>query len=218
MESPLFEGIKETEFSTLISCLAAKVRKYEKNEYVFRNGEHVDSIGLVLIGSVRVMHEDFWGKTMILAHIEKGGVFGEAFSCADVEKLPVSVVAAEPLEVMLINIKRIVNTCGAACSFHTVLIKNMINLLARKNIMLTEKIQHITRRNTREKLLSYLSSQSKSANSHSFSIPFSRQELADYLSVERSAMSSELSKMRNEGILSFDRNRFELLRKEEDFY
>jgi CRP-like cAMP-binding protein len=207
---PLFLGIDGAELHTLLDCLSASKKRYKKGGFIFRAEENVTSVGVVLSGSVHVIQEDFWGNRTILARIGPGGLFGEAFSCAEVDKLPVSVMAAESAEILFIDYKRIVTTCSSSCSFHTGLIKNMMHILARKNVLLTQKIEFVTQRTTKDKLLAYLSAQARQAASDTFEIPFSRQELADYLSVDRSAMSNELCKMRDEGILRFHKNHFEL--------
>lgn len=208
---PLFAGIEKNDLQKLLHCLAAIESRVGKNSFIFTADERVISVGIVLSGAVHVLQEDFWGNRVILTRIEPGGLFGEAFAFAEVEKLPVSVVAAEESVVLLMDCKHIAAPCGSACAFHAQLIKNMMRILAGKNILLTQKIRHITRRTTREKLLSYLSGQALQAGGSAFDIPFSRQELADYLSVDRSALSAELSKMRNENILRCRRSHFELL-------
>jgi CRP-like cAMP-binding protein len=139
-----------------------------------------------------------------------GHIFGETFSMGNTTKLPVSIMAVEKSELLIFSSRRILRPCASMCSFHTVLIRNVIRDLARKNMVLMKKIEHISRRTTREKLLSYLSSQSQNKKSDVFDIPFNRQELADYLSVDRSAMSTELSRMRDDGLIKFCKNRFEL--------
>lgn len=208
---PLFAGIDDSGLKTLLDCLSASLVPYEKNSFVFMADDAVTNIGVVLSGRVHVLKEDFWGNRSILDHIGPGGLFGEAFSCAEVPKLPVSVIAAEKSDILLVDYRRIIRTCTSACAFHTGLIQNMMRILARKNVMLTQKLEYVTRRTTREKLLSYLSAQAGQAGSNSFEIPYNRQELAEYLSVDRSAMSGELGRMRDDGILRFHRNSFELL-------
>ena len=207
----LFDGISQDDLRALLHCLNAHVRSYEKSAFIFSMGDAVTSIGIVLSGAAHVIKEDYWGARAILAHIEPGGLFGEAFTCAGIDQLPLSVSAAEKTEVLLIDYRRIIQTCSNACNFHTRLVMNMLRLLARKNIMLTQKIEVLTRKTTREKLLSYLSAQAIHAGSSRFQIPFNRQALADYLSVERSAMSAELSKMQRDGLIKTDRRHFELL-------
>lgn len=162
---------------------------------------------------MHVIREDFWGKRKIVSRIDPGGLFGEAFACAGTESLPVSVMAAEDSEVLFINCRRITTPCEQVCSFHIDLSRNLALLLAEKNIALIQKMEYITQPTTREKLLAYLSEQARLAGEKTFEIPFNREELADYLSVERSAMSAELSKMRKDGLIIFRKNRFELVGK-----
>jgi len=208
---PLFVDIADTDLWHLLDCLRATRRSYPKGAYVFFAGDAVESIGIVLSGSVHILQEDYWGTRTILAQIPPGGLFGEAFSCAGVERLPVSVLAADKTEVLLLDYRRIVTTCSIACTFHVALIHNMMKLLAQKNILLTQKMEIIIRRTTRARLLAYLSAQAMQAGQSRFTIPFDRQQLADYLSVERSAMSAEISKMQAEGLIWSRRSEFELL-------
>ena len=210
-QCPLFAGIEEVDLKALLDCLTAVRRAYKKNEFIFFAGDSVQSVGVVLSGSVHVLQEDYWGNRAILAHVDSTCVFGEAFSCAETERLPVSVIAAEKTEVLLIDYKRIVTTCSSSCAFHMALIKNMVKLLAQKNVMLTQKMEMITHRTTRERLMVYLSSQAMKAGESRFTIPFNRQQLADYLSVERSAMSTELSRMQSDGLICTNKSEFELL-------
>jgi CRP-like cAMP-binding protein len=174
-------------------------------------GGSLNSIGVVLAGSIHIIQDDFWGNRTLVARLEPVEIFGEAFAFGGGDDLPVGILAAEQSDILLINCKKIITTCPSACIFHTRLIKNLIQVMAQKNSMLMQKIEHITHRTTREKLLSYFSLQARQMKSNVFEIPFNRQELADYLSVDRSAMSSELGRMRDEGILHFRKNRFELL-------
>ena len=167
--------------------------------------------GMVETGKLQIIKEDYWGNRSIIETAGPGDVFGEAFSCAEIVPVPVSVVAAEQTRVLLFDYQKLLTTCSSSCEFHTRVIKNMIRILAEKNIMLMQKMEHITKRSTREKLLSYLSTQAFIKKSSSFDIPFNRQELADYLSVDRSAMSAELSRMRDEGMIRFKKNHFTLV-------
>jgi CRP-like cAMP-binding protein len=208
---PLFEGIAAGDVSALLTCLNAAERGYARNSFIFSEGEKADYVGVVLSGGVHIAQEDFWGNRTIVSHIAPGELFGEAFSCAEVERLPVAAVAAEDTEVLIIDCRRIITTCSSACAFHAGMIKNLLRILARANLALIGKIEHVTRRTTREKLLSYLSRAASAAGGAAFEIPFSRQELADYLAVDRSAMSAELSRMRDEDLIRYNRNRFELL-------
>lgn len=207
----LFKGISREETQSILRCLSTLERDYEKNESVLRAGARADRIGIVLSGSVNVVKDDFWGNRTIIGNFCAGELFAEVFSFAGASTLPFNVVAADDASIMFIDYRKLITTCTRACSYHTALVGNMLEILAGKNAFLAQKIAHITHRTTREKLLSYLSAEAKKAGTGQFSIPFNRQELADYLSVDRSAMCTELGKLRDEGLLAFRKNRFELL-------
>lgn len=207
----LFKGIKESDLMLLLGCLSGKLQHYEKNEIVFMSGESINSFGIVLAGQVQIVQEDFYGNRSILANIGVSNLFGESFACAGIKNLPVSVIATAESDLLFIDCQRLATPCVNSCAFHSQLIQNMLHITAMKNISLMQKIEFVTKRTTREKLLAYLSSEAQKAGSSCFSIPFNRQELADYLSVDRSAMSAELGKLRDEGILKFHKNHFELL-------
>ncbi|MDR1914965.1 MAG: Crp/Fnr family transcriptional regulator [Synergistaceae bacterium] len=208
---PLFAGVAESDLRSVIRCLSARVSRFERGEFIFMEGTAAISVGVLISGCVHVLREDFWGNRAIVTRIEPGGIFGEAFACAEVLNFPVSVMASERSRVMLIDCKKIITICSSACEFHSRLIKNLLRIIADKNVMLTQHLDHVTRRSIREKLLAYLSSRARAARGNSFEIPFNRQELADYIAADRSAMSSELCRMRDEGILRFHKNHFELL-------
>lgn len=204
----LFGDIETAEIKSLLTCLSAKTGYFKAKEAIFLAGDKAEFVGIVLSGQVQIVKEDFYGNKNIVASVETGQLFGEAFACADIKTMPVSVFAVEDCEIMLIDYRRIITTCPHNCSFHSKLIYNMLRIVANKNIMLSQKIEFISKRTTKEKLLAYLSSEAKKAGSKSFTIPYNRQELADYLSVDRSAMSAELCKLRDKGILEFDKNKF----------
>lgn len=210
-QCPLFADIDEGQLTALLGCLSAATRSFQKDDFVFLAGNKATSIGIVLSGGVRVVQEDFWGHRMILSHVGPSGLFAEAFSCAGQQTLPVSVVAAELSDVMLVDYKKIISTCTNTCIFHAQLILNMMRILAEKNIQLTRKMEFLSKRTTREKLLAFLSAQAQPAGNNVVEIPFNRQELADFLCVDRSALSRELGAMQDEGLLRFDKNKFELL-------
>lgn len=219
--NPLFQGIESSSLPSLLDCLGAKKERYDKNDVVFAAGGSVPDLGLVLSGAVRVERIDFWGRRAILGRVEAGETFGESFSLGlpgGDGPAPVSAVAARDSEILLLNYTRVMTSCTSACSFHTRLIRNVLSLLARKNMELLRKIDLLTRPSTREKLLAYLSDRAEEVTAPLaeggmvVEIPFNREELADYLAVDRSALSRELGKLRDEGLIRFERNRFELLR------
>ena len=209
-KTPLFRNMDEDEINSALSFLAARQAAYEKNSFIFSLEDGSPTVGIILAGSVVIIKEDFWGNRSMLAKLGVGDIFGEAFTCAQTEKMPVGVLASEKSEILFIDYKRILDDTGVACTSYNKLIQNMMLILAGKNVMLTQKIEHLMKRSTREKLLSFLSAQAIEAKSHVFDIPLSRQELADYLAVDRSAMSNELSKLQQEGLLACNRSHFEL--------
>ncbi len=207
-ENPLFHGIEPGDFEKILGCMRARVAAYKKDDVVLLSGEAVRSIGLVLAGGVRVLKEDADGGTAILTGLGVSELFGEVFACAEVTQSPVTGIAAEDTRVLWMDYKKVVTSCAAACPFHSRLITNMLKLIARKNLMLNQKNEILSKRTTRGKLLAFFDTQRGSAKK--FTIPYNREELARYLCVDRSAMSCELCRMRDEGILKFNRNSFEL--------
>ena len=212
-KSPLFHGVTNEELGSLINCLGCSFKRFNKGESVYLAGDPVREIGLVVSGRVHILKDDAWGNSNIITAATEGEPFAEAYVCGGVSELPVSVVAATESEVMFFDFQRITTACSSACAFHALLIRNMIGVFARKNIMLADKMEHITKRTTREKLLSYLSEQAALNGKGHFTIPFDRQQLADYLSVERSALSAEMSRLRAENIINYRKNHFELIGK-----
>ena len=208
--SKLFQGIDEKEITSMLGCLSAVRRNYHKGETVFQRGERIDSVALLLEGSTHIQKEDYWGNLSILNEITEGEIFGEVYACLGSEEILNNAVAVKDSEVLFLDVKRILTMCPSACPFHGRLIRNLLSVMALKNKMLTQKLEHMSKRTTREKILSYLSEQSQRTGSPVFDIPFNRQQMADFLSVDRSAMSAELGRMRDEGILSFERSHFEL--------
>ena len=209
---PLFQGVRQQDLEAMLACLGARQLAAQKGSTVFREGDPAIYVGIVLSGAVRVIREDYYGNRSIVAHMVPGEVFGESFACAGVEALPVSAVAEEDCTYLLIDCRRITLTCTSACSFHSRMIYNLLQLVAKKNLIFHQKLQILSQRTTREKLMAYLMNQAKQRGGAEFTIPYDRQALADYLEVDRSGLSAEIGKLRREGILQCDKNRFRLLR------
>ena len=207
----LFENISEENILSVLGCIGAKIESFDKKYTIFIEGSKAKYIGVVLSGSVQISQFDYYGNRSILGKVRSGEMFAEAFACADVKYLPVSVITDEPSEIMLVDCSRILCTCQKACAFHNQLVFNLMKNLAIKNLMLYQRVEITSKRKTREKLLAYLMFYSKKTGQSSFDIPFDRQELADYLEVDRSGLSAEISKLRNEGILKSNKKHFELL-------
>lgn len=206
----IFSGMDINEIASILKCLDAKKLSFEKGGYIFRAGSSTDCMGLVLSGSVLSIQEDVWGHRNIMDKLEPGECFGEPFAASPGSVLNVSVVADSACEVLMLNIGRILVTCPTACAHHTQAIRNLVATLARKALRFNNKITHMSKRSTREKLLSFLSAESIRQGSLSFAIPYDRQQLADYLCVERAAMSVALSALQREGLISYNKNRFVL--------
>ncbi len=206
----LFQGVSAQETEAMLKCLSAVTKKFEKNQTVYGMGDQISSMGLVLSGSVNIVKHDIWGNQAILDHVHKGNFFAETYACLEKEPLMVDVIAAEKAEILFLNINRVMGICSSSCTFHSRLIHNLVYTLAKKNLALTSKMDHITPRSIRDRVLSYLSAQAVRNGGRVFEIPFNRQQLADYLSVDRSALSNELSKLQKEGVIDFQKNRFRL--------
>lgn len=211
MKNPLFGGISCEDLGSLLTCLNAKTVVFPKGAPVFLEGDPAGSIGFVLEGSVQIVRDDFFGNRSLLTVAEKGELFGESYACANVETMPVSGYAVQESRILWLECRKMLTVCSNACHFHTTLVKNLLQVVAHKNLLLGRKIQFMSQKTTQEKLMAYLLDQAKQKGNSEFSIPLSRQALADYLGVKRSAMSAELSKLRAAGILESKGSSFRLI-------
>ncbi|WP_303868817.1 Crp/Fnr family transcriptional regulator [Acetobacterium wieringae] len=206
----LFDGIDEN-LEAMLQCLGGEVKTYDRGEIILLTGQPVPAVGVILSGEVQVIQEDYYGNRSILTELSPSHIFGEAFASAGIKESPVTVLAKTNASVMFLGIERIINTCPNSCIFHNQLIENLLKILARKNILLSNKNQLLSRRTIQDKVLSYLSMQAEKKGNLAFEIPFSRNELADFLCVDRSALSRVLSKLQKEGIIEYTNNHFKLL-------
>ena len=211
--SSLFEKIEPSDLEAMLGCLGAHQRTFAKGGYIFRMGDRTASMGMVLEGSVRLEKEDYWGNRSILSSFGPGQSFAEVYACEPNLTFDINVVAAEHAVVLFLDVGRITAMCQSSCALHARLIRNLLGIVAKRTHALTRKIEHTAKRTTRAKLLSYLSDQAEHARSSRFSIPFDRQELADYLAIDRSAMCAELSRMKKDGIIDYRRNQFEIIQR-----
>lgn len=207
----LFAEMKDEDISSVLSCLCTVEKKLLRGQHLYRAGEKIANAALVLEGAIHIYREDYWGNSSIIAEAGEGELLGEVYSYFSDEPAGINAVAVRDSVVILMDIRRMLLTCGTACSYHTKLIQNFVRVIADKNRELTQKIEHLSQRSIRGKLMSYLSEQSLKAGSDSFVIPFNRQQLADFLSVDRSAMSKELGKLKEERVLDFYKNHFTLM-------
>ena len=213
---PLFRDIAPQELTRVLECLDAKIYSFDKGEAVFNEGDPANDIGVVLTGRLQIVRTDFFVNRSIIASLGPRELFGESFACADVKSIPVDVVAAEDSEVLLIDCLRITHSCSSACEFHQQLIYNLLKIVATKNLAFHQKTEITSRRTTQEKLMAYLLLQAKKNNSTFFEIPYNRQELADYLGVERSGLSVSISRLCRQGVIEADKKKFRILRKTEE--
>ena len=203
-------SLTDDEILSILHCVEATTVSKERDSYIFRAADSTEVMGLVVSGCVLVIQEDLWGHRNILSKCHVGDFFGEPYAASPGAVLNISVVADEDCEIILLNIQRLLVTCPTACEHHQKLIRNLVSVLANKILILNDKITHVGKRTTRDKLLSYLSAESIRHSSLSFDIPFDRQQLADYLCIDRAAMSTEISKLQKEGFIKTNRNHFEL--------
>lgn len=209
-KTSLFRGITPAEIEAMKDCLLPIVKQYNRGESIFRSGETISSLGIVLTGSVNIERGDAWGNNSIIDKIESGGMFGETYACLKSEPITVDVTATEKTEAVFFDIGKVLYICPNRCGFHTRLIDNLVQNLARKNLALSNKMRYITPKTIRARLIAYLSSEAFAQGKLTIEIPFNRQQLADYLSVERSALSNELSKMQDDKLIQYNKNRFKL--------
>lgn len=209
---PFFQDISQEDLEKLLQELDARQVFYEKGNFLVHTGDKIPAAGLVLSGEVHILREDFWGSRALVAQIPTGAFFGETYALLDTAA-EVSVQASADTHVLYLSLKRMLTPSAQQNPLFTLLSRRLLQSFAGRNLTLTRKIAHVTCRSTREKLLSFLSSCAQESGSAVFSIPFDRQQLADYLAVERSAMSAELSRMKKDGLLDYHKNHFRLFTK-----
>lgn len=209
-DASIFRNLSDDEIVGMLPCLNAKEQNFKKNEVIYRPGDQVRKIGLVVSGAVRIEKIDYWGNRKIISVIEPGQIFGEAYAGMKTIPMEMEVLAAVPSVILFMEVGKILTTCGNSCEFHSKMIRNMVYVLAERNYKLTQKMDHLTQKTTREKLLSYFSEQALECGRSDFDIPLDRQQLADYLSVDRSAMSTELGRMKKDGLIEYRKNHFTL--------
>ena len=210
-KAALFSGTSATEIESMLGCLGTRTRSYDAGEYVFHMGDKTNSVGLVLEGRVEIENVDVWGNISVLGMRGPGQMFGEAYAAVPDEPLMVDIIAAEPSEVLFLTVGKVLRTCPHACPHHALASSNMTAIIARNSLALSHRIFHVAPKSIRGKVLAYLSYVSELEGAREFDIPFNRQQLADYLGVDRSALSAELSRMQKDGLIATRRSHFELM-------
>ena len=211
LNAPLFAGIKTEDMRAMLHCIGYHISSFSKGEIIALEGEHLKHIGIVLSGRVDMVKEDLWGNKTMLLRMGRNEIFGETFACGDDSLSTVTFLVSEDATVMFMPFSRVMHSCTMACGFHHRLIENMVRLIAGKNRELMQKVDVVSKRTIREKLLAYLSIKAQQQRQRYFEIPLGRVELAEYLCVDRSALTRELAKMKSDGLIDYDRNHFRIL-------
>ena len=207
----LFDGNNRNDIPVILNRLKSTASSYEKGEYIRLEGDAADFIGIVLEGEIHVLQDDYYGNRNINFSFHAGDMFAEAFACAEAAELPVDILATSRAYILFLDRRMLFGECSKTCAFHSILIRNLLKIVAGKNMLLNQKLSYSSHKTTGEKIMAYLSDQAKLHHSSEFIIPFNRQELADYLGVERSAMSAEISRLQKQGRLITRRSYFKLL-------
>lgn len=208
---PLFSGIREEQLPIMLECLGGYQKCYQKNEIIYLESHEVRNVGAILSGTVHMIKEDSEGYKTLFISMKAGELFGESFACGSHLDSQVSFLAAEPCTILFLPFYRVIHSCKMTCTFHHRLIENMVRMIGDKNVRLMNKIEITSKKTLREKILAYLRLQAKAQNCSPFTIPFGRLELADYLCADRSALTRELSAMKRDGLINYQKNTFELL-------
>lgn len=206
----LFQGIVPEELSAMLQCLAAEEVEYRKNSIILMAGSKPENVGVVLAGEIHIIKEDFDGNRTIIATLGPGDLFAEALCCAGVSESPVTALADSDSVVLMLRFSRILQACPNSCAFHQKLIGNMLAIVARKNLFLQSRMEIAALKSVRAKVLVYLGTLAMKQG-RSVTVPMSREEMANYLFVERSALSHELMKMKRDGLIEYNKNQFKLL-------
>ena len=209
--SPVFYGMNDEELKGLLECFHARIRRYEKGDMIIRQGDMISNIYLILSGGVNIEKDSYWGRRIIISRLGKNENLALSFVGSKDVEANIDAISVEDTLVLVLSYEKCTSMCQNACTRHKILINNLFRILSKENIELIQKIENVSQKSIRDKLLTYLSNEAQKKHSNSFDIQFNRQDLADYLNVDRSAMSFELSKLQKEGLISYNKNHFELL-------
>ena len=201
----IFENIGADQLPVMLDCLGAATKEFRKSEFISMEGDRLEQIGVLIQGTVQMIKEDIWGNKAILESVESGDLFGESFVCGEVGSSPVSFQAASDCTVLFLPFHKVLHTCSHSCEFHHRLIANMVKVMAQKNVLMLNKMEIISKQTIRERLLTWISQQVRLTGSRCFTSPMGRLELADYLCVARSALTRELSRMKKDGLIDFNK-------------
>jgi len=208
--SPLFYGMSDEELKGLLECFSARIRDYESGEIIVRQGDIITKIYLILDGTVNIEKDSYWGRRIIITQLGVNDNIALAFVASKSVECNIDAIASTKCKLLILDYAKCTNMCQSACTRHRILINNLFEILSKENIELIQKIENISQKTIKDKLLTYFSNEARKKKSNSFEIPFNRQDLADYLNIDRSAMSFELSKLQKDGYIKFEKNKFML--------
>ena len=208
---PMFRDISLTDCRTLMNCLGCREKTYQKDQIIAATENSSRQIGIVISGCIHIIKEDIWGRRTFLTYTGDDGIFGEVLMGENLSERGILFKAAEPTTILIIPADRILHPCRNSCPFHHKLSRNLFRMISHKNADLTEKIEITSKSSLREKILAYLSIESRRNGSTNFTVPLNRTEMADYLCTNRSALSRELAKMKKDGIIDYESNTFRIL-------
>lgn len=211
IQLPLFSGIREEDLPVMLKCMGSYQKKYQKEEIILLESREVRNVGVIMSGFVHMIKEDADGNQTLLVTMKEGELFGESFSCGSFRNAHVSFLAAEPCVVLFLPFFKVIHSCKMNCMFHHRLIENMVQMIGDKNVQLMQKIEVLSQKTLRGKILVYLKNQAEEQECRQFTIPFGRRELAQYLCADRSALARELSAMQRDGLIRYEKNWFQLL-------
>jgi len=211
LDCPLFQGIRREDMGAMLHCTGYHITQYAKGQTVILEEEHVRHVCIVMSGAVDMVKEDLWGNKTLLIRAKRNELFGESFACGDDTRSVVSFIVSEDAQILFIPFHKIMHTCTMACEFHHRLIENMVRIIAGKNRELMRKVEIVSRKTLREKILAYLSVQAQLQGTRYFEIPLGRIELAEYLCADRSALTRELTNMERDGLIDYHKNMFRIL-------
>ena len=212
MDIPLFQGLEREEISEVLQRFHALIKHFPKSDYIYLAGDCVENLCVVLEGTVQMIKEDIWGEKSIIANLGAGSVFAENFLGKLGDRSVVSYFVASDSEILMLPLGRALYDVSAPSKASQRLMCNIVSVLADNNTRLIEKTEILCKKTLRSKILAYLEQEARNKQSHQFTIPFNRTDLANYLDADRSALTRELARMKDEGIIDYTKNTFTLLK------
>lgn len=214
MDIPLFQGLEREEISEVLQKFHALIKHFPKSDYIYLAGDCVENLCVVLEGTVQMIKEDIWGEKSIIANLGAGSVFAENFLGKLGDRSVVSYFVASDSEILMLPLGRALYDVSAPSKASQRLMCNIVSVLADNNTRLIEKTEILCKKTLRSKILAYLEQEARNNACRQITIPFNRTDLANYLDADRSALTRELARMREEGLIDYNKNTFTILASE----